>query len=312
MIITITPFPSIEYIYDIEELHANCKLSSKNVSLNILSKGVYSAQMMKILQEEPILISSFGGFAGKSIKHYLDKAKVKSDIVWTDYETPHQVKITLSTTSDYYTLCSEEAFTIEKELLKLSYKLKNHIKKVSTLVISGRLPIGQDSKIFNEWIQEGKMHNVKTLISTGQRAVFEHVLEEKPYALMFTLSQLNELGYDITSKEVILEQLVPLFDYGIHYIGVYLKEQGALMLSKNKYCSIESPYLSFSKNNTAASGAFLGAFAIGINRKYELERFAKLCLCAASAAHCHVNESICTRKDIENQLKKTKIKQLML
>ena len=93
MIITITPFPSIEYIYGIEEFTPNCQISSKNVSLNVLSKGVYSAQMMKVLQEEPILLSSFGGFAGKSIKHYLDKAKVKSDIVWTDYETPHQVKI---------------------------------------------------------------------------------------------------------------------------------------------------------------------------------------------------------------------------
>ena len=84
------------------------------------------------------------------------------------------------------------------------------------------------------------------------------------------------------------------------------------MLSKHKYCNVESPFLPLNKNNTAASGAFLGAFAIGINRKYELERFAKICLCAASAAHPNVNQHICTRKDIESRLKKTKITLLML
>ncbi len=311
MIITITPFPSIEYIYDIESLTPNCQLSSQNVSLNILSKGVYSAQMMKVLQEEPILLSSFGGFAGKSIKHYLDKAKVKSDIVWTDYETPHQVKITLKSEPDYYAICTEEDFTIEKELLKLSYKLKSHIKKVSTLVLSGRLPHGQNPKIYKEWIKEAKAHNVKTLASTGQKEVLDCILEEKPYALMFTANQLKELGYNTTTVEVILDQLIPLFEHGIHYIGVYLKEKGAIMLAKNKYCLVESPSIPIAQNNTAASGAFLGAFAIGINRKYELERFSKLCLSAALAAHSNVNQQICTRKDVEVRLKKTKIKQLI-
>lgn len=124
MIITITPFPSIEYIYSVETFISKEIIPSQNVSLNILSKGIYSAQIMKVLQEEPILISSFGGFTGKSIKHYLDKSKVKSDIVWTNYETPHQVKFLLEKSADYYNLRSQDTFTIDKEFDKLSYKLK--------------------------------------------------------------------------------------------------------------------------------------------------------------------------------------------
>ncbi len=56
---------------------------------------------INILQEEPILISP-GGFVGKSIKHYLDKSKVKTDIIWTDSKTPHQIKIMLKKSTDYY------------------------------------------------------------------------------------------------------------------------------------------------------------------------------------------------------------------
>lgn len=311
MIITVAPFPSIEYIYDVEKLIPNCQLPSKNVSLNILSKGVYSAQIMKILQEEPILLSSLGGFAGKTIKHYLDKSKIKSDIVWTHYETPHQVKIIPKSESDSYTLLSEETFSREKEIFKLSYKLKSHIKKVSTLVLSGHLPNGQNPQIYKEWIKEAKAHNVKTLISTGQKEVLDFALEERPYALMFTDHQLEALGYNVVTIEGLLDQLIPLFEHGVHYIGIYLKEKGAIMLAKNKYCLVETSYMPTTPHNTAASGAFLGAFAIGINRKYELERFSKLCLAAALAAHSNVNQQICTRKDVEVRLKKTKIKQLI-
>lgn len=312
LIITITPFPSIEYIYSIEEFASKQILPSKNVSLNILSKGVYSAQMMKVLQEEPILISSFGGFTGKSIKHYLDKSKVKSDIVWTDYETPHQVKILLEKSADYYCLRSQEAFTIDKEIDKLSYKLKSHIKKVSTLVISGKLPLGQNAHIYGKWIKEAKSHNIKTIISTGEKEVWPQIIQEKPYAILLTEDQLHNLNFPSQSYEAITETLIPFLGDGLHYICVYLKNRGTLVLSKHKYCLVESPFQLINKNNTATSGAFLGALAISINRKYEQEKMAKLCLAAALSANDNVMHKICTRNDVDSRYKKTKVKQILL
>lgn len=312
LIITITPFPSIEYIYSVETFISKEVLPSKNVSLNILSKGVYSAQMMKVLQEEPILISSFGGFTGKSIKHYLDKSKVKSDIVWTNYETPHQVKILLEKSADYYNLRSQETFTIDKELDKLSYKLKSHINKVSTLVISGKLPLGQNEGIYGEWIREAKSRNIKTVISTGQREIWNQMIQEKPYAILLTEDQLHTLGFPTDTYEAITRSLVPFLGSGIHFICVYLKNRGALILSKHQYCLVESPFQLINKNNTATSGAFLGALAISINRKYEQEKMGKLCLAASLSANDNVMHKICTRKDVDIRYKKTKVKQILL
>lgn len=312
MIITLTPFPSIEYIYSVEELISNQVLSSKNVSLNILSKGIYSTQMMKVLQEEPILISSFGGFAGKSIKHYLDKSRIKSDIVWTEYETPHQVKILVSKDMQNYILRSQETFTMNAELVKLSYKLKNHIKKVSTLVLSGYFPPEAPSDIYREWIKEAKAHNVKVIVSTGQITVWEKLKEEKPYAIFLTENQLKSLGFNTDSNESILKQMIPFLGQGLHYICVYLKNKGALVISRNKYCLVESTSVLINENNTATSGAFLGALAIAINRKYEQEKMAKLCLAAALSVDDNVKHKICTRKEVDYRYKKTKVKQILL
>lgn len=298
----------MEYIYCVEELMPNTKVPSKNVSLNILSKGVYSAQMMKVLQEEPMIISAFGGFAGKSIKYYLDKSKIKSDIVWTNYETPHQVRVLLEKDLSDYTLQTFETFALDNELNKLTYKLNQHIKKVSTLVLSGHLPEGQSPAIYRSWIELAKNYNVKVVASTGQEGVWQTFLKEKPYAILLTEEQLKTLSLPYESQEEIVHTLAPLLGGGLHYICVYLKNRGALVLSKNKYCYVHSSFHLQNQNNTATSGAFLGALAIGVNRKYEQEKIAKLCLAAALAADDNVMHTICNRKEVESRYKKTKVK----
>lgn len=298
----------MEYIYSVETLQSQGITPSKNVSLNVLSKGVYSAQVMKVMQEEPILLSSFGGFAGKSIKHYLDKAKIKTDIVWTDYETPHQVHILLEKTATDYTLQSSEAFEMDTELTRLTYKLRQHIKKVSTLVLSGQLPQGQRQDIFKEWIALARQHNVKVIASTSQKEVWDSFKEEKPYAVLLTEEQLKRLGFSYADDQQLVEQLLPYIGGGLHYIGIYLKNRGAYILSRNNYCVVRSSYHLVNQNNTASSGAFLGAMAIGINRQYEQEKMAKFCLAAALAVDDNVMHKICTRKEIELRYKKTKVK----
>ena len=311
MIITVAPFPSIEYIYDVNYLETNCEINASNVSLNILSKCIHSAQIIKLLQDEPILIGMLGGFAGKYIKHYLDKSRIKSDIIWTDIETPHKMKILLQQTKDYYLVKRDPSYNFDKEASKLNQKLKTYIKHVNTLLLAGTIPESISSAIYKEWIKEAKQNNVKSIVCTGQPKVLEHVLEEPPYALMFTKDQLNSIGIMGETKEQIAASLIPYLQQGVHYIGVYHKDLGGLMLSKNKFCFIEPPSHLVLQNNTAASGAFLGAFAIGINRKYEQEKFSKVCLAAALSVHGDVDKPMCSKRDLDLLAKKVKIKELI-
>ncbi|WP_054743003.1 PfkB family carbohydrate kinase [Cellulosilyticum ruminicola] len=310
MIITVAPFPAIEYIYGVEALAADEEQTARHVSLNILSKGIYSAQMMKVLQEEPILISSMGGFAGKYIKHYLDKSKVKADIVWTDYETPQYVKIVDEHFMNNYTIKTEPTIPGEKESNLMTQKIRAHIKKVSTLVLAGAVPESMQKTVYKEWMEEAKAHNVKVVVSTGQKDVLEVVMQQKPYALMFTEEQLNQLGLMSIQIEEIAERMSVYLKQSVHYVCVYLKQRGALVLSKNKYCRVESIFQLVHKDNAAASGAFLGALAVGINRKYEQEKFAKICLAASLAANDNVNHRICIKKDIDCRIKKMKVREL--
>lgn len=139
MIVTIILLPSIEYIYNIDGLKVNTPTISDGGSLSILSEGVYGAQIMRVLQDETILLGITGGFTGKYIKYYLDKSKIKSDLVWSTYETPHRIKILEKATKNYYLLENNKDKALEKELVKLTQKLKEYMSKLTTLVLSGDL-----------------------------------------------------------------------------------------------------------------------------------------------------------------------------
>ncbi len=318
MIITVAPFPSIEYIYRIDTLLPNCEIEAPCVSLSILSKCIHSAEIIKVLQDEPLLLSSLGGFAGKYIKHYLDKAKIKSDIIWSDVETPHKMKILLEQCSDTYLLQAGHQQLIyhedlNKRALKLTQKLRTYLSQVSTLVIAGYLPECIDPKLYATWINEAKKYNIKTLVSTGQRPLLENCIEATPYALMFTEKQLEALGFNYHSEEVLLKELQPYLNKGVHYIGVYLKGHKAYMFSKSKLCAISVPHQPpLHKENTAASGAFLGAFAIGLQRKYEQEKFFKICVAAALVSCCEVDKPICSKKEMDTLAKKLKVQEIHL
>lgn len=291
MIMMLTPFPSVKYIYSSEDYEMQHASPSKSISLNILSKGVYSAQIMKVLQEDPLFISILSGFAGKTVKHYLNKAKIKSDIVWTDRS-----------------IHGHEPYFSEKEISILNYKLNHHIKDVSTLVLSGILPIGHETSMYHKWVSTAQKYNIKVVISTGQKKVWQTLLQMKPYAVLLTEAQLKNLGYPSEDYEAIIKAMRPHLGNGLHYICIDLKNRGALILAKNKYCLVQSPVQLVNKYNTGASGAFLGALAIGINRKYEQEKIGKLCLASALVADDNILRPICNRSQIESQYKKVKIK----
>ena len=310
MIITVAPCPAVEYLYEVDTLNKNKDMEATHTKINILSKGIHSAEVIKILQDEAMAISLLGGFAGRYIKHHMDKVKIKSDIVWCDSETPHKMCITVPNKVDYYGVTRHNETLTEKDLLKIEQKLKNYYKNISTIVIAGYLPEQLDTAFYANLIKESKAHNIKVLLSTGQKVVFENALLQKPYAIMFTEEQLRSLGVDVTTIESILEVMKSYLHEGVHYIGLHLKDRGSFLISKSKVCAVEANISTHHEWTSASSGAFLGAFAIGINRKYEQEKIAKLTTATARAAKHTEDMPLCTKRDIDLLVKKVKVREL--
>lgn len=312
MIITVAPCPAVEYLYEVDILNKNKDMEATSTRINILSKGIHSAEVIKILQDEAMVLSLLGGFAGRYIKHHMDKSKLKSDIVWCDSETPHKMCIAASNKLDYYGVTRHNKALTEKDLTRLGQKLKNYYKNVSTMVIAGYLPQQFDSAFYSNIIKESKACNIKTVLSTGQKSVLENALKESPYTLMFTKEQLKSLEINSSSREQIIRAMQGYLNQGIHYVALHLKEEGIYLISKSKICYVETMATMPKEWTNASSGAFLGALAIGINRKYEQEKIAKLAAATACVAKHSENMPLCSKKDIDLLTKKVKVREISL
>ncbi len=311
MIIVSSPFPSISYHYTVDSLDTNNNSYVTSNTECIDSIGVNSTYCIKTLQDEPLLLTNLGGVGGRTIKHSLDTCKIKSHSIWIDGNTTHKINIHESRSDKYYSIINANTGLLQKDLLVLSHKLTQNIQKIKTLVVLDELEsTACDYSIYKDWIKEAKEHNVKTIFSTGRQDVLDSLDIQLPYVLMFTQSNLDSLRYDTSSNTTIIAAVRPLLDKGVHYIAVYLKNQESLLISKNKCCLVSSKDATYKCQNSYQEGSFLGALSIGINRKYEMEKIAKISLGAALATSDTKSQCKLTRKCIEEYTKKTKIKEL--
>lgn len=310
MIIAVDLLPRVEYVYNVNKLMPYGHMDVGEMQVQIISQAIHGARTIRMLQGDVVFTGILGGFVGKYSKHYMDIKKIKSDILWAEIQTPHGIKI-VDEEMDSDTVIQKDLKIVDERLVaKLEQKIKLSIKRTTTLLLEGRMLNGVCPQIYNRLIGEGKRYSVKTIVTTNQPTVLSAVLEQAPYGLMFTMNQLEALGMDPRHVEDIVQALRVYLDKGVHYIGVDLQNQGGLILSKNKFCYVEPIIDEVNLWSDRSSAAFLGAFAIGIDRMYEQEKIAKLAVASAFAFQISGENMPYNKSAIDKLLKKVKVREL--
>lgn len=310
MIIAVDLLANVDCLYKVNELIPYSQVDIQDMHVRIVSQVIHGARTIRILQGEVVFTGILGGFIGKYIKHHMDIRKTKSDIIWAEIETPHEIKIVDKDMEKETTLSQSLNLVDLKIVTKLEQKIKLSIKPRTTLLLEGRLLNGVCPGIYSRLIEQGKTYSAKTVLTTDQQEVLDVVLEQAPFGLMFTIPQLEKLGVNTSRIEDIISQLSAYLDKGVRYIGVDLENQGGLLLSKNKLCYIEPIVDEKNQWTRESSAAFLGAFTIGIDRKYEQEKIGKLCVATAFAFQKSKEGGNYNKSVIDQFVNKVKVREL--
>lgn len=310
MIIAVDLLPKVDCSYNVNQLMPHGQMDIQDMKVQVVSQVIHGAQTIRVLQGDAIFVGILGGFIGKYIKHHMDIRKTKSDIIWAQMETPHEIKIADKSVKKKTTLSQSLSLVDLKIVTKLEQKIKLSIKPTTTLLLEGRLLNGVCPGIYSRLIEQGKTYSAKTVITTDEQGVLDVVLEQSPFGLMFTIPQLEKLGIDTSQVEGIVRQLSVYLDKGVRYIGVDLENQGGLLLSKNKSCYIEPVVDETNQWTRESSAAFLGAFTIGIDRKYEQEKIGKLCVATAFAFQQTRESGNYNKNAIDQLVNKVKVREL--
>lgn len=304
MIITIALNPGIEKHLQIEKYNEGTNVPVQQYELRIAGSGIYAAYIMRMLQAEPYVLGFAGGIGGKYIKNFLDKNRIKSNLVTKDKELKTTVIITNNQGVTTRLVDDEEAFA-ETDGKNIKHKMVAHLDEAELVFINGAIKHEGSRDIIHESIDNTKEAHKRLLLSLDGWEI-QPFIERSPMAVMLDEKQVEILTEHADSLEDTLEQLREIgVENMIHYIFFQTGNQ-VIGITKNKisYGTIHGAALtsvSWSKD------ALSGAMAIGIKRRYEFERILKL----MTAVNYSISEAaypvLCSRKDVDTYMNKVKI-----
>lgn len=304
MILTIALNPGIEKHIKIGRYEEGAIVDVDRYDLRIAGSSIYAAYIMRLLQAEPYVLGFAGGIGGRYIKNFLDKNRIKSNLITKDKELKTTIIINADNGTTTRLVDDEEAF-IETDAKNLKHKLVTQIDGAELFVINGDITHSGSRDILMASIDlVQKAHKRLVLALEGDQIL--PFVECSPYAILLDEGQVEILTDGSDDLEESLECLRQLaIKNHIHYIFFPSGDQ-IIGVTRNKisygYLPDETPALVVWEKH-----AVLGGLAIGVKRKYEFEKMLKLMTSVRYAISEDNYPSLCTRKDIDLMKNKAKV-----
>ena len=194
---------------------------------------------------------------------------------------------------------------IDSKYLELLYKKLEIIKNKDTLVLSGSVPNGVSSNIYEKICQRLENKNIKIVVdSTGELLL--KTLKYKPYLIKPNQQELEEIfGIKISSQDEALEYAEQLQAKGAQNVIVSLGSDGAVLLDENGYSYKMKALNTKNAINTVGAGdSMIAGFLAGHEMYNNYEKSFQMGVAAATATTNTL--FLATKEKIEEVLNKFK------
>ncbi|OGO84867.1 MAG: hypothetical protein A2Y24_08805 [Clostridiales bacterium GWE2_32_10] len=307
MITLVLPHLYLVKNYKPYDLEIRC-IEQKNDIDELEISGTPLLRTIKLLQCEPFVVSFLGGISGKNIRKSFIKNNIKSKFIFTRIDT--ELKVNIVDNDKQYALFGEEPKQIiKKEYSLYKTELNNFKNLTNVVVIDEEYFKSNEKEFYNDILKFYKNDHYKVIVNTNKYINIHEISKHStPYAIKVTLDK--DDAFSQKSKEDIVKLYADYIQLGIHYVAVDIVGKGAILISKNKTCYIETEHKLCCEKVFEAKDAFLGAMAVGIARKYEQEKILKLAFSTSLAVLKANGINYCTQNDIMLNKKNSKISEL--
>lgn len=308
MILTIAFNPSVEKTAIVDGMEINTTNVIQDYRLVLGSSAIYSAYVIKVLQGEPYVLGFAGGIGGRYIKNYMDKNKMKSDLLWKEQETRSTLKI-IDSVHQTETIFADDTFELEvADLKNLKHKVQILLRETHLMIINcdDHHP-SVTSKMVEELIRIGHDASIRTMMSMSGDNL-RKAIQYSPYFIVINdadLQELNILPYE--DKNVLLESLrTLLLEHKIKFM-IYKDDTHIYAISRNKVCAVSYSSETLQLPLGLDKDIITGALSVAVSRKYELEKMLRLGAACLMATNIEQYPTILTRKNVDVWMKKLKV-----
>lgn len=309
MILTVTLNPALDKIIILENLKIGKLNRVKQTTLLAGGKGINVSEVLTKLKIKNKALAIIGGDSGRKINLMLENKGIKSNFIWSEFETRQNLKIKDKNTNQE-TEINENGKVSRKNIEDFLIAFDKIINKNKTVVLSGSLPDGVEKNIYAELIEKAKAKDAQVILdSSGDE--FKLALEKAPYLLKPNLEEIeNLLGKKINNNNDLKKGSQYLLNKGVSIVMVSLGSEGAFIASAKEGYRIYTPQVKISQTTVGAGDTMVAGLAAKIDKQESLKEMG---IFAAALATAFVKSGSIIKIDktlinrIKNSIKTEKI-----
>lgn len=275
VILSIDFNPAVEMKYFITHMDLGENIEAQNSVYIPGGNGILVSRLLNIFGENSFLTGFLGGLNGEFFHSKLSESRIAHEFVFIKEST--RAILQLIDENGGHTIISEKGPRITRDELVHMYELYEKLIVKSTTICGLEFieMVGMPETILYDFISLANRQDKKLILDVKNHISFRG-LDASPYMAVFSLSSLEEyLNLKLHFENEMIKVGRFLLDKGINYIVIDLKERGSIVLGRDRGYRVEIPYF-HEKVQYDEHSSMVAGFALGINRKYDVEMNIKL------------------------------------
>ena len=233
MIYTVTLNPAIDKTIVIDEYRRNEVNRSMVSRKDVGGKGINVSKVLKVLGVDSVCTGILGEENSNFFLDYLKSLKIENDFFKIPGENRTNIKI-VEKNYETITDINDRGFVIKKNEIDnfLDYFMKL-VKEEDLVVLSGSLPEGLETDIYEEIIHRLKEKSVKVILDADGSPMINGI-KAVPYAIKPNIHELQNV-VDVDEKDInsVLKGGKKLIEKGIEKVLISLGVEGAVYITRN-------------------------------------------------------------------------------
>ena len=282
MIYTITFNPALDYVIKLKKIQIGEINRSEEEYILPGGKGINVSIILKTLGIESTALGFISGFVGEEIERKVKEYGIKTDFIKIENDNSRiNVKIT---ESNQETAINSKGPFINETYIELLYKKIEKMENGDILVLSGSIPKGIKTNIYENICKKVEKKDIKIVVdATGELLL--KTLKYKPFLIKPNQYELGEIfNIEISNPDQAIEYAKKLQQKGAKNVLVSLGSMGAVFLDENGY-SYKRKSLNNGKiiNTVGAGDSMVAGFIAGYQLFSNYEKAFKMGISAATA-----------------------------
>lgn len=280
MILTVTMNPSVDIMYQLDELVLDDVNRVQTIKKTAGGKGLNVSRVAYQQGEAVTATGLVGGELGEFVKHQLTEQGIQHHFSMINGKTRNCIAIIHE--GNQTEILESGPSISEEEVEEFITEFETLLPDSDVVTISGSLPAGVPSAFYTRLIAKATQHHIPVLLDTSGTALEQALSREpKPTVIKPNLSELASLLQ--TDEQQIADNLAeylqqPLFK-GVDIIVVSLGADGAFVKWHDSFYRVTIPKIDV-VSPVGSGDATLAGLAVGLSREEQPEVILKRAMAA--------------------------------